>query len=375
MSKPLGVYIHIPYCLKKCNYCDFCSYPEHGSADEYVSSLISHIKSQKRLSVDTVYIGGGTPTCLPSGDLLKILDALYDTFDVCSDAEITTECNPATADRAYFAALHDGGVNRVSIGMQSASDTELKALGRIHGFCDTQRAVSDAHDGGIDNINLDLMYGIPEQTLSSFSSSLTAALSLGVEHISAYALKIEEGTPFFRMQDRLRLPSEDEVCDMLDLCCRYLSSEGFERYEISNFARPGHACRHNLKYWHAEPYLAFGVSASGYYDSLRYTFTRSIPDYIRFCRGQCSADDVLDEKQFISHTESEREYIMLALRLCEGIDDEAFSRRFGYPFTEKYEEKLALPIRYGLMQKSGGRLYLTPAGLLVSNTIISELIY
>lgn len=375
MNKPVGIYIHIPFCLKKCNYCDFCSYSDMSSLDDYFPALFKHILSSPRPTADSVYIGGGTPTCVPQRYIGKLLDTVSQAFSLTSDAEISIECNPKTADKEYFSFLRSHGVNRLSIGMQSSCDTELKLLGRIHSYADTVNAVCDARDSGIKNINLDLMYGIPEQTLQSFEKTISDAMSLGVEHISAYALKIEENTVFYKNRNNLSLPDEDEVCDEAEMCRTMLSSGGFKRYEISNFAKDGYACRHNMKYWTRKDYLAYGVSSSGFFGGKRYTFCNNILKYIDFCNKKTPLDDVLTECEVIDDKEAEREYIMLALRLTAGISADDFQKSFGHTFEEKYGKLFSVYENHSLAKRENGRYFLTNRGLFVSNAIISELIY
>ncbi len=374
MNDKLGIYIHIPFCIKKCAYCDFCSYPEIKYAEQYANALITDIKKYAGVHADTLYIGGGTPTCIASELLTEIVKTAFDTFSLGADSEISVECNPGTADLEYFHRLKDCGVNRLSIGMQSAVESELKYLGRIHGNAQTKKTVYGAKTAGIENINLDLMYGIPYQTEKSFEYSLNTAISLEPSHISAYALKVEEGTELYRRRNDLPLPSEDSVCDMLDTACTALEHAGLHRYEISNFAIPGKECVHNLKYWRCKPYLSFGPSASSYFDGKRYTFNRSLSDYIAYANGEKALSEVISEYSEIPKSEHEYEYIMLGLRLSSGISDGKFKSEFGISFGEKYGSKFEKYIRLGLAEKSNGNFRLNGKGMLVSNAILSELI-
>lgn len=346
-----------------------------SSLDDYFSAVFKHILSSPCLTADSVYIGGGTPTCVPHRYIGKLLDTVSQAFDLTSDVEVSIECNPKTADKEYFSFLRSHGVNRLSIGMQSSCDTELKLLGRIHSYSDTVNAVCDARASGIENINLDLMYGIPEQTLRSFEKTVSDAMSLGVEHISAYALKIEENTVFYKNRNHLKLPCEDEVCDEAEMCRTMLADGGFKRYEISNFAKYGYACRHNIKCWTRKDYLAYGVSSSGFFDGKRYTFCNSISKYIDFCNKKAPLDDVLTECEVINGEEAEREYIMLALRLTDGISGDDFQKNFGHSFDEKYGKLFSVYEKHSLARHENGRYFLTDRGLFVSNAIISELIY
>ncbi len=374
MSDPVGIYIHIPFCVKKCRYCDFCSFPALDSASRYTDALISDIRRHDSIHADTLYIGGGTPTHLPSELLTRIIQVTEEAFGLDESSEISVECNPGTADAEYFYKLKNCGVNRLSIGMQSALDHELSLLGRIHSFEQTKKAVRDAKAAGFENINLDLMYGIPDQTKGSFEYSLRAALALKPTHISAYALKLEEGTELLERQNEFTFPNEDEVCDMLDIACEMLSKNGLQRYEISNFAIPGAECKHNMKYWRCEPYLSFGASAASYFNGVRYTFNRSINGYIAYANGEADIRSVLSEYTNVTSDTEEYEYIMLGLRLTEGISDIDFKKKFGIGFGEKYGDKFDKYIRLGLAERNDGRFLLNKNGMLVSNAILSELI-
>ncbi len=374
MNDKIGIYIHIPFCVKKCAYCDFCSFPSLSHAEEYAEAVTAHIKKYRDVRADTLYIGGGTPTYIPPQLLTGIISTAVSAFGLDDGSEISVECNPGTADREYFEKLRECGVNRISIGMQSAVADELSALGRIHDISQTEKAVSDAKKAGIDNINLDLMYGIPYQTVSSFEHSLNRALSFEPTHISAYALKIEEGTELHTHASELELPDEDSVCDMLGIACNMLSDAGMKRYEISNFSSPGFECKHNIKYWKCKPYLSFGPSASSYFDGKRYTYNRSLSDYISYVNGKKEFSQILSECSDILKDEQEYEYIMLGLRLTDGISDREFKECYGYTFSEKYGEKFEKYIRLGLAETDGKIYKLNGNGLLVSNAILSELI-
>ncbi len=374
MSDLLGIYIHIPFCVRKCYYCDFCSFPPLAGVQNYTQALISDIRKHGSIRADTLYVGGGTPTYIPSDLLCQVISEAVKSFGLDGQSEISVECNPGTADISYFRALHRCGVNRLSIGMQSANADELSALGRIHDFEQTKKAVHDARTAGFENINLDLMYGIPHQTPQSFTHSLKQALSLSPEHISAYALKVEDGTEFYKRIDELPLPDEDTVCDMLDGACEILQAHGLHRYEISNFAKSGYECRHNIKYWRCTPYLAFGSSASGYYGDVRYTFNRSLGDYTDYANGKKLLGDVLSERVEISDEMCKYEYVMLGLRMTQGISDSEYKEKFGVTFTCDYGRKLDKYIRLGLAEHNGDTYRLTDKGMLVSNTILSELL-
>ena len=276
-KKSLGLYIHIPFCKNKCNYCDFCSVARADSElnKKYLDSLCREIAEWsgkcRDYLVDTIYIGGGTPTVLEASELVALVEECYKLYSVADGAEISCECNPATIDKNGLRAMREGGINRLSIGLQSANENEMRALGRIHNFDDFLRTFEGAREAGFDNISADLMYGIPEQTEKSLLYSLETLSSLSPEHISAYCLKVEGNTPFARLGDKLILPDEDTQYAMYKLIVDYLRSRGYDRYEISNFSKKGRESRHNLRYWTGKDYIGFGAAAHSYFDSERFS--------------------------------------------------------------------------------------------------------
>ena len=372
MRNGIGVYLHVPFCLSKCPYCDFCSFP--GSSEEdrerYVRAVLREIAERDfpRSTVTSVFFGGGTPSLLSLSEFDALLSALSSRYTVSPDAEITFEMNPATADRDKLRSLRSLGFNRVSIGCQSTSDAELSALGRAHtaqGFFDAYR---DAVAAGFSNLNVDLMYGIPRQTAASFAKTLADVLSLGPTHVSAYGLIVEEGTPFFTRRDTLGLPGEDAETDLYALASEMLRSAGYRHYEISNYARPGSECRHNLLYWRQGEYAAYGLSASSHFGGVRETNTRDIAAYLSAPASSVS------ERVVIKGADTEYEYIMLALRLSEGIDETDFRRRFGHGFCETYADKLAPYHSSGLLVSNGERTALTDGGLYLSSALLRDLL-
>ena len=368
----LGLYIHIPFCLKKCGYCDFCSYS--GSDDsrmlDYTRELCRRLRARASdcvdRQVDTVYFGGGTPTLLPIAAFEMLLRTLTECYRLTGECEITVECNPATADRAYLTALRCLGVNRLSIGLQSAHEEELRRLGRSHSVSDFTAVFFDARASGFDNISVDLMYGIPDQTKESFRKSLEFLCDKSPEHVSAYGLKIEEGTSFHRHRNELVLPNEEEEYEMYLLLIDYLNERGYGQYEISNFARPRRESRHNLRYWLGQEYLGFGVAAHSYFRGERFGNSR---DLTAFLRGE----DIVCERSAVTPEEADREYVMLRLRLCQGIPLSDFDCRFGKSFDEIYPEGEQL-IRAGYLQLKNNAISFTPKGFFVSNTILSQLL-
>lgn len=375
MTDRLGVYIHIPFCRSKCHYCDFCS--RSGQSDEvmrlYTDALCNEIRSFRtamgqRCTADTVYFGGGTPTLLPADCFESIIECLHECFCIVSDAEITVEANPKTADREKLSALRGFGVSRLSVGMQSVHDSELKALGRIHSFADFLGFYSDARSVGFDNISVDLMYGIPEQTAESFEESLRTVCALSPEHISSYCLKIEQGTRFYKRRDELSLPDEDTVADMYLKMTDILRGVGYGKYEISNFALPDRYSRHNLKYWVYDDYIGFGSAAHSFVSGARFCNSRDIEKYI-----SSGGMGVHEEYEEISRREAENEFVMLGMRLADGVDIEKYQRLFGKDFFDDFGVGLK-KFSPEFVTVEGGRCAFTDKGMLVSNTILSEIL-
>jgi len=373
-----GVYVHIPYCVRKCAYCDFCSVPRDDTAGEYPDALCREIElSRDRLPyegpVPSVFFGGGTPTALPAEDLIRILETVRRTYEVRSDAEITLECNPGTAGYADFLKLRAAGFNRLSLGLQSANDGLLKAVGRIHTYDQFLTAYRAARDAGFQNINVDLMHGLPGQRSADYLDTLRKVCDLGPEHISAYALILEEGTPLFRQvrAGEIQLPDEDAVADMEDAGMAYLKERGYERYEVSNFARPGFACRHNLIYWNDEPYLGFGAaahsSAKGEGEWLRWSNTESIPEYFRkLSRGRLPTAETLR----ISKGEEMFEVVMLGLRKVAGVPRRDFLKRFGVTLEQAFPDAWLNVQSNGWWAEDPARYALTEQGMDHLNTVL-----
>ena len=368
----LGIYIHIPFCLQKCLYCDFCSFPraEGARIAQYVDVLDAQIMSWSdrcaKHEVDTVYFGGGTPTLLPLPAWERLMQTLHRAFRIRPDAEITAETNPAAVGLPYLRDLHGLGINRLSMGVQSADDGELKALGRAHTFAGAQKTFREAREAGFENISIDLMLGIPRQTRESLARTLDAFTALCPEHISAYMLKIEEGTPFGRMADSLPLPDEDLTCELYTDTVAALAAAGYARYEISNFARPDRHSRHNLRYWQGRPYLGLGLAAHSDFEGRRFAAGRDMDAYLQ--------GDWISESEEMDAEERRAEFIMLRLRLEEGISTEEYRQRFGRDFHAEFDGVLAPYRRAGLLREEGGRVALTTEGMLLSNTVLAELL-
>jgi putative oxygen-independent coproporphyrinogen III oxidase len=378
MNKTLGLYLHVPFCRSKCAYCDFYSVTDHELAPRYTDALILHMEdysvSAKNSYIDTVYMGGGTPTVLPKKSLLDLIDGIYGNFSVLQTAEFTVECNPATVDRSTLTALRRAGVNRLSMGFQSACDNELRNLTRIHTFEEAESTFESARKAKFENINIDLMYGIPEQTERSLAISLDSVVSLEPEHISLYGLKIEPNTPFAESEDRLALPDEDTEYRMYESAVRYLESKGYRHYEISNFAKPGFECAHNLRYWNCDDYLGLGAGAHSYYGGRRFSFKRDIEAYVTALEDTGAGIEITDENYEVAPGERIGEYVMLRMRLADGVDTAEFERRFGLPFERLYGKYLDVYTQNGFMQKRGNAYSFTLKGMYVSNYILSTML-
>ena len=372
-----GIYLHIPFCRSKCLYCDFCSIPsaKAETVERYTDALCEHIRIMGRKAAnrtaDTVFIGGGTPTFLTAKQLGRIITELYQNFSVSPNAEFTAEANPATFDLQKLTELHAMGVNRLSIGMQSANANELRILGRTHSAEDIKRAVDAVNLAKINNFNLDLMYGIPSQTAESFERTLEFTASLSPDHVSVYGLQLEEGTPLYARREKYVFPTEDEEKEMNRLALSILEARGYGRYEISNYAKPGKECRHNLRYWKRGEYIGIGVAAHSFFEGYRYGATDSIDEYIKAVPTDSPA--LYTEREFIEKDEATAEYIMLRMRLAEGISPEEFTAETGCSF-ETYKEKLAPFTTSGHVTFENGRYAFTPEGFDLSNYILAEIV-
>ncbi len=376
MSEKLGVYIHIPFCKSKCDYCDFYSLPGQGELMEgYLAALRAHMAETAPLAreyrVDTVYFGGGTPLMLGDRAVCELLAWVKKQFRVEKDAEITVEVNPDSVDLKALKRLRRAGFNRLSIGMQSAHDTELAAVGRPHDFAQTRQAVEWARKAKFKNLSVDLIYGLPGQTPESWRKTLEAALALEPQHISGYALKVEEGTPLCRRAEQgERLPDDDFQADAYLAMVELLAANGYEQYEISNFARPGFASRHNLKYSLMNPYLGFGPGAHSDFGSRRYAFIRDLEGDIA---AVGSGGRLLSEDEVIPPGERAAEYLMLRLRTTRGIEEWEYWREYLLDFDPlltiltQYE-------RQGWARHDDGRWAFTPEGFLRSNQLIGQLL-
>ena len=374
--KKLGIYVHFPYCVRKCSYCDFYSAsPVPGQTERYIESLKRHAETLSRkaegYSADTVFFGGGTPTLVGGDGIKKVAEILRLNFDMEDGAEFTVEANPGTVDRAMLSGIRNAGVNRISFGLQSSVESELRVLGRIHSFDVFLRSFHSAREAGFDNINVDLMYAVPGQTAESFAVTLDRVEELRPEHISCYALKLEKGTSLESERDKYDFPDEDSEFSMYLSAAERLGSAGYKHYEISNYALEGRECRHNLKYWDCREYLGLGPSAHSFFMGARYGY---ISDTGRYMKSVCAGEEPYSEYEIVTWPERESEYVMLRLRLGDGISDEEFRERFGAGFGAKYENRIKKFIDAGMMKSSSGRYFLTDEGMYISNYIISELV-
>ncbi|MBE7021135.1 MAG: radical SAM family heme chaperone HemW [Ruminococcaceae bacterium] len=361
-----GVYIHIPFCVKKCNYCDFASFVRKDF-ESYFDCLEKEIKMYsdylKPRKVDTIFIGGGTPSFVNH----KYIGRILKQFDFNSSCEVTIEVNPKTVDNEKIKAYKEYGINRMSIGLQSACDNELKVLGRAHNYDDFLHTFDIVRKNGFDNINVDVMFGIPEQTLESYSYTLNEINRISPEHVSAYSLIIEEGTPFYSM--KLNLPDEETEREMFNMTSEKLSNH--KRYEISNYAKPGFECRHNLKYWKMQNFIGFGVNAYSYVDTVRFSNIDTLDDYIKSVN---SGNKPVSEEIPEDNGELFKDAVITGLRLCEGIDTEEIAASYGVNLFREKEAKIREYISMGYMTFNGKRLAFTQKGFSISNYILSELI-
>lgn len=372
----LGLYVHIPFCKSKCYYCDFCSMPDLSRRSDYMDAIETEARlfaaRYGRLKPDTVFIGGGTPTVLEEPDWHRLARLFERYFDFSSLSEWSVEGNPESVTVSMAKTLKDIGVNRFSMGVQSMDFGLLKAIGRIHSPDEVKRAFEALRQTGFDNINLDLMTGLPGQTLSSLEETLQWLRQFDPEHVSAYGLKIEEGTPFDRMerQGLLKLPEESLEREMDHRIREVLRERGYEHYEISNYAKPGKACRHNLNYWNCGSYAALGLSAHGYLNGVRYENTSELDVYMEALSSEKLP--VISEET-ISLQEDEKEWLMLRLRLTEGISFSEYQARYGKSFLAEKKAAIDRLKETGWIDLQKDYLRLTEAGLDFANTVIVEI--
>ena len=367
----IEIYIHIPFCVKKCDYCDFLSAPSGLEVQTaYIQSLLREIdavKEGKGRSVSSVFIGGGTPSVLDERFIGEILNKIKNKFPILDDAEITIEVNPGTADRRKFESYREYGINRLSIGLQSPDDRELEMLGRIHNYRQFLETYKTAREAGFDNINIDLMSAIPDQSYEGWISNLRTVAELKPEHISAYSLIIEEGTPFATR--KLNLPDEDTEYNMYEATAQILREYGFEQYEISNYAKKGMECRHNIGYWIRQDYLGFGLGASSLYGKERFTNTRDMKIYLADSRNP---EKIREKEPILTREDEMAEFMFLGLRMTDGILKADFEQRFGCVIESVYGDVLRKYKSMDLLLEREGRIFLSRKGIHVSNAVMAE---
>ena len=401
MPHAIGCYVHIPFCVRKCAYCDFNSYSGYteGHIARYVAALTQEIKAPPApnsggagivgerfiapssptppelgagglLPVDTIFFGGGTPTAIPAEDEAALLRTVLDTLPVMPDAEITTEANPGTMDTAHLETLRAAGFNRISFGVQSFDPGLLKTLDRIHSADEGKNAVCAAHAAGFDNVSIDLMFGLPRQTLTQWRDTLEQALALETDHLSLYGLIVEEGTGFYTLQQkgRLPLPDDDTAAEMYQMALDAARSAGYLQYEISNFARPGRECRHNLHYWRNQPYYGFGCGAVAYLDGSRRTNVKSPVQYAETVE---IGGNLALSVETLSPAETMAETMMLGQRLTqEGVSCRRFCDRFGIDPRENFAAEIETFTQRGLLEVVGENIRLTPQGVFLASEVM-----
>ncbi len=403
-KKELELYIHIPFCVRKCHYCDFLSAPsDEQTREQYTEALCREIVSYKDMAaeymVSTVFFGGGTPSLLSVQQFERIIGAIRETFfidrsealdrfkeahpkmqnskgkkeNTAGETEFTVECNPGTLTKELLSCLKRLGVNRLSIGLQSADEAELKLLGRIHNYEEFLESFRLARAAGFQNINIDLMQALPGQTMQSFCNTLQKVIALQPEHISAYSLIIEENTPFYELygEDSEKLPSEETERDIYKLTQKMLREAGYVQYEISNYAKPGYECRHNCGYWTGTEYLGLGLGASSYIKEVRFEQTDNLKEYLAMRDYRTGHKEVRN----LSTEERMEEFMFLGLRLCKGISKAEFTERFGTSYENVYGEVSARLLQQGLLQENEGCLSLTELGRDLSNRVLAEFLF
>ena len=379
MNHPLktasSIYLHIPFCATKCYYCAFNTYTFHKEDSKaYLAALRTEMElyAPETDPLQTVFIGGGTPSILSADALKQLFTDIHQYFQVTPDAEITVECNPGTVDSEKLNVMRDNGVNRLSFGLQAMQDDTLKQLGRIHSVAEFLQSYQLTREGGFENINIDLIFALPNQTMEAWHHTLKEVIALEPAHISAYNLVMEEATPFYEwwQAGELRLPTEDTEADMFQYTIDTLTAHGYDHYEICNFAKPNHFARHNLVYWNNQPCIGLGVGACGYIKGVRYTNIRGIAPYIRKLSQRHKP--ITDTERMTGHAEK-AETLMLALRKREGISLEAYQNRFGEEIEVAFESMLKKWLDLQLLERTSTHLRLTPRGLFLANEVFIEL--
>lgn len=373
-TREIELYLHIPFCKSKCNYCDFCSFPAgDGQIKRYIDKLKEEIRywgeSYPDRTVSTVFIGGGTPSLVPAKQIEALMDTVRGSFSCTGNMECSIEANPGTVTKEKLETYRRSGINRISFGLQSAKEEELKILGRIHSFEDFVSGFHMARDCGFENINVDLMSALPLQTMETMEQTLTKTAKLNPEHISVYSLIIEEGTPFYDEKGLADLlPTEDEDAAMYERTVELLNALGYERYELSNYTKPGFECRHNCGYWTGTPYLGLGLAASSYFEGKRFSNPSCMDEYLAIRdHGRYFAD-----QKALSRTEEIEEFMFLGLRMTRGISKTEFLKRFGTSILGVYENPIRELTGKGLLKQDTDRIWIPKQALFLSNQVMVE---
>ena len=368
---PLELYVHIPFCVRKCQYCDFLSGPsDEETKDRYIEALLKEIRAAEHTEdyeIVSVFIGGGTPSALKAEAIASIMRTLQEQFFFCEDAEVTIEANPGTVDLEKLTIYRNVGINRLSLGLQSTDAEELKLLGRIHSYEEFLKSYEWAREAGFSNINIDLMFAIPGQTGEAWRQHLYQVAELNPEHISAYSLIIEEGTPF--AEQNLDLPDEDTEYQRYEDTAEILERYGYRQYEISNYAKQGYMCRHNAGYWQRREYLGFGLGASSLYRGMRFSNTRRMQEYLKESRNP---DQIRKDVTVLSRNERIEEFMFLGLRMTEGISEKKFEENFDVRLMDVYGDILQKYEETGFMEHIETKWRLTRKGIHVSNHILAD---
>ena len=368
---PLELYVHIPFCVRKCQYCDFLSGPsDEETKDRYIEALLKEIRAAEHTEdyeIVSVFIGGGTPSALKAEAIASIMRTLQEKFFFCEDAEVTIEANPGTVDPEKLTIYRNVGINRLSLGLQSTDAEELKLLGRIHSYEEFLKSYEWAREAGFSNINIDLMFAIPGQTGEAWRQHLYQVAELNPEHISAYSLIIEEGTPF--AEQNLDLPDEDTEYQMYEDTAEILERYGYRQYEISNYAKQGYMCRHNAGYWQRREYLGFGLGASSLYRGMRFSNTRRMQEYLKESRNP---DQIRKDVTVLLRNERIEEFMFLGLRMTEGISEKKFEENFDVRLMDVYGDILQKYEETGFMEHIETKWRLTRKGIHVSNHILAD---
>ena len=372
--KEVALYIHIPFCKQKCFYCDFPSYARKDDLmSDYIEALLIELKEKiKDYEVRSLFIGGGTPSYLNEENLSKLMKGIKN-INFIEDAEKTIECNPGTVSEEKFNIMKGGGINRLSFGLQTTKNNLLKGIGRIHTFEAFEDNYNLARSVGFNNINIDMMFGLPNQSVKDWTDSLEEVAKLNPEHISAYSLIIEEGTPFYKLynEDKLKLPSEEEEREMYKKCKNILIENGYHQYEISNYAKEGKECLHNEVYWMCNEYIGVGASSSSYTDGKR---IKNIDDLREYIKRIGSGKSIVDEEIINTKNDNIEEFMFMGLRMNCGIEEEEFKRRFHTDVDNVYKDVIEGNINKGLLERKRGRIYLTDKGIELSNMVMSDMI-